>query len=116
MRVPRVDQTLGKQAGRYLQKHGLNMVHDAIVVESDRNSPMQVILMEEGEEDWSNSLNAYMLAEGLGMLQKYVTQGDADVPEQVTAWTEFQNEARDGSVGLWQHGNAEGALDGDDDY
>jgi len=28
--------------------------------------------MEQGEEDWSNSLNAYMLAEGLAILEKYV--------------------------------------------
>ena len=27
--------------------------------------------MEQGEEDWSSSLNAYMLAEGLAILPSY---------------------------------------------
>lgn len=48
------------------------MVHDAIVCESETNAPLQLILMEEGEEDWSSSLNAYMLAEGLAILPKYI--------------------------------------------
>lgn len=57
--------------------------------------------MEEGEEDWSSSLNAYMLAEGLAILQKYIKQQSDSVPEQVLAWTEFEDEARNGALGLW---------------
>ena len=74
---------MGQQAGKYVQKHGLNSVHDAIVCESEVNQPLQLILMEEGEEDWSSSLNAYMLAEGLAILPSYVKQRDArdQVPE-----------------------------------
>ena len=59
------------------------MIHDAIVAESESGQPLQLILMEEGEEDWSSSINAYMLAEGLAILQKYVKQGADSVPEQV---------------------------------
>jgi len=59
------------------------MVHDAIVAESESGKPLQLILMEEGEEDWSSSINAYMLAEGLAVLQKYVKQGADSVPEQI---------------------------------
>ena len=36
------------------------------------------------------------------------------MPEQVLAWGEFEDEARSNSSGLWQHGNAAGALDEDD--
>ncbi len=43
------------------------------MIDSDNSQPLQVILMEEGETDWSNSLNAYMLAEGIAVLEKYVT-------------------------------------------
>ena len=71
LRVPRLDNTMGQQAGKYVQKHGLNQVHDAIVCESEANQPLQLILMEQGEEDWSSSLNAYMLAEGLAILPSY---------------------------------------------
>ena len=71
------------------------MVHDAIMVESDSNHPLSVILMEEGEEDWSNSINAFMVAEGLAILEKYVSQSqDGEVPESVQSWTEFEDEAR----------------------
>lgn len=72
--------------------------------------------MEQGEEDWSNSLNAYMLAEGLAILEKYVQQSrqNSDVPEQVQAWLEFQDEARSDSLGLWKHGNAHAAIDEDE--
>ena len=115
VRTPRLAQLLGKEAGKYVQKHGLNQVHDAIMVESEGNQALSVILMEEGEEDWSNSLNAYMLSEGLAVLEKYVqNSANSDVPEQVQAWLEFQDEARQGGVGLWQYGNAHGALDDDE--
>jgi len=36
------------------------------------------------------------------------------VPEQVQAWVDFQDEARQSSTGLWQYGNAHGALDDDE--
>ncbi len=73
VRTPRLDRSMGTKAGKYLQKYGLNQVHDAIMIDSDNSQPLQVILMEEGETDWSNSLNAYMLAEGIAVLEKYVT-------------------------------------------
>jgi len=109
-----LDATLGQQAGKYLQKHGLNMVHDAVVCESETNAPLQLILMEQGEEDWSSSLNAFMLAEGLAILPKYIKQDPDSVPEQILAWQEFEDEARNAATGLWQHGNAAGALEEDD--
>lgn len=117
VRAPRLDQTLGPQAGKYIQKHGLNMIHDAVVVESESGKPLKVILMEQGEEDWASSLNAYIVAEGLAILEKYVKQSgrDSDIPEQISTWVEFEDEARSGQIGLWKHGNAAGVLD-DDDY
>ena len=71
--------------------------------------------MEEGEEDWSNSLNAYALAEGIAVLEKWVKSSPNDVPEQVSSWQEFEDEARNSSSGLWRHGDAAGVLD-DDEY
>jgi hypothetical protein len=40
--------------------------------------------MEEGEEDPSNSLNAYMLAEGLAKMNK--NNRGAELPEDIAAW------------------------------
>jgi hypothetical protein len=90
------------------------MVHDAIVASSDTGYPLSLILMEEGEEDWANSLNAFMLAEGLAVIDKSIAE--ADVPESVSTWSEFEDEARQSSKGLWVHGNAAGALDDEEDY
>ena len=35
VRTARLDRTMGPQAAKYVQKNGLNLVHDAIVVESE---------------------------------------------------------------------------------
>lgn len=68
VKAPKLSRTLGDQAGRYLQQHGLNLTHDAVVASSESGYPLQLILMEAGVEDWSNSLNAYMVNEGLAIL------------------------------------------------
>lgn len=60
------------------------MTHDAIVASSESGYPLQLILMEQGEEDWGSSLNAYMIAEGLAIIDKSIPQ--EDTPEQVLAW------------------------------
>ena len=57
-----------------------------------------------------------MLAEGIAILQKYIRQQSDSVPEQVLAWTEFEDEARNNALGLWFQGNAAGALEEEDDY
>ena len=85
------------------------------MVESEGNQALSVILMEEGEEDWSNSLNAYALAEGFAVLEKWVRQARDEIPEQVAGWTEFEDEARNSSAGLWRNGDASGVLS-DEDY
>ena len=90
-------------------------MHDAVVVGSEGGRPLSVVLMEEGEEDWSNSLNAYALAEGIAVLEKWVKSSPNEVPEQVSSWQEFEDEARNSSSGLWRHGDAAGVLD-DDEY
>lgn len=71
-------------------------------------------LLEEGEEDLSNSLNAYMIAEGYATLDKDIKT--EDVPEDVQAWSEFQDEAMEKQAGLWKFGNAVVDQDDDDDY
>ena len=72
---------MGTEATSYLEKYGLNNVHDAIVVDQSLSS-LGVILMEEGEPDWSTSLNAYMLAEGLAEIDPYVLN-DESTPDEV---------------------------------
>ena len=67
LKVPNSDNQVGPEAVAYLKKYAIDKVHDAVVVQETGFST-QLILMEEGEQDWSNSLNAYMLADGLAVL------------------------------------------------
>jgi hypothetical protein len=46
-----------------------------------------VTLVEAGEEDQSNSLNAYLVAEGLAIMDKSIKSDE--MPEDVASWEEF---------------------------
>ena len=65
----------------------MHKVHDAIVVEetSDR---LKVILVEEGQTDWSESINAFMLSEGLAILDKEALEDDK-TPQDVLDWQQY---------------------------
>ena len=80
-------------------------------MEEHRNL-LKVILVDEGETDWNESINAFMLAEGIALLDRTQTQAE-DTPEEVLAWQEYEEEARDNLLGLWQ--NEGNALVSDDD-
>lgn len=85
--MPKIDRPQGKQAEAYLRNYGLEKVHDAIV-ESETNKTLRVVLMEEGEPDWSVSINAYMIAEGLATITEDVLTSDR-TPEEVLEWSTF---------------------------
>ena len=70
-----------------MRKFGLDKVHDAIVG-SEANKILGVVLVEEGESDWSTSINAYMLAEGLAALSQEAIESER-TPEEVLEWTAF---------------------------
>ena len=111
MKVPRKEKFQGPEADKYLRKFGLNKVHDAIVVDESRNL-LSVILVEEGEPDWSTSINAFMISEGLGSLDQDAL-ADETCPEEVLEWQTFSDEAREKMIGLWANdGNA--AVSDDD--
>jgi len=60
----------------------------------------------------SESINAFMLAEGLALINQEAI-GDDKTPEDVQSWTQFEDEAREGLLGLWQ--NEGNAVVSDDD-
>lgn len=47
---------------------------------------------EEGETDWSSSLNAFILSEGLACLDKKQME---DAPDEASSFYEFEEEARE---------------------
>jgi staphylococcal nuclease domain-containing protein 1 len=69
VKVPRREAECGDKARKYLCKHALDKVQDAIIVEERRNL-LKVILVDEGETDWNESINAFMLAEGIALLDR----------------------------------------------
>lgn len=94
-----------------MRKYGLDKVHDAIIVE-EANGLLEVILVEEGEPDWSTSINAFMISEGLGSLDQEALTDDT-TPEEVLEWQSYSDEAREKMLGLWKNeGNA--AVSDDD--
>jgi hypothetical protein len=76
---------MGQEAAKYVKKYGLNTIHDACVVEQV-GQELRLVLMEDGESDWSSSLNAFVLSEGLACLDK--RQVD-DAPEDISSFYEF---------------------------
>lgn len=109
IKCPKLKQQSGMEALRYVEKYGLDIVHDAVVV-SEKNNHLRLILMEEGEKDWSSSLNAFILSEGLACINKREIEGEEDVQ----SFFEFEEEAKDKSIGLWKHGPV--ANLSDDEY
>jgi hypothetical protein len=60
---------MGPEANKYVRKHALDKVHDAVVCD-EIGSSLRVVLLEENEHDWSESINAFMLSEGLAIMDQ----------------------------------------------
>ena len=86
IRTPSVSKQCGNEAAKYVQKFGLNNTHDAIVA-YEAQGHLLVTLVEVGEEDQSNSLNAYLVSEGLAIMDKTIKSDE--LPEDVITWEEF---------------------------
>lgn len=65
----------------------MDQKHDMIVVEQE-GKYLQVVLVEVGDSDWNNSLNAYMLSEGLAVFPKSLNV-DSDLPEEAYDWVDY---------------------------
>lgn len=89
VKVPRLDRELGDKAMKYVKKHGLDKVLDAIVID-ERSDLLKVILVEEGETDWSESINAFLLAEGLAILDTEAIR-DEKTPEEIDSWQQYED-------------------------
>ena len=85
LKVPRTGKTFGKEACEYLKKYSLEKVHEAVVVQESIHST-KLILMPEQEYDFENSINAYMVSEGLATLVDDID----DAPEELQAWLDFE--------------------------
>ena len=68
--VPYKEKSLGEEAGFFLRKAAWDKKMSAYVYGQNRYGDLEVVLVEAGETDFSESVNAYMLDEGLAQIKK----------------------------------------------
>lgn len=93
-----------------MKKHALDQKQDVVISQQEKTQNgyyLGLIMMEQGEEDPCNSLNAFMIAEGLARLHSK----NEDVPEDIEGWEEFETEARENELGIWENGAPENFED-----
>ena len=66
-------------------------------------------MFEKGDKDWSNSLNAQLLYEGLASLRDLEQEG-GDIPDEVNDWYKIEEDAKEQQLKIWEYG---GAVDSD---
>lgn len=78
IRTPQAKKMMGKESIAYLKKYCLNQDQTACICDEivDGNSSaispagrlLKVVLTESGESDWSASVNAYLINEGMALI------------------------------------------------
>ena len=89
----------------------LEKISDAIVVDQYGNT-LSIVLFEKGEKDWNNSVNAILVAEGLASMQ-HLDEDDPNIPEEINDWYDYEEEAREKQLKIWEYGGAGGDSDAD---
>ena len=99
--VPYKEKALGEEAGYFLRKAAWDKRMSAFVYGQNRYGDLEVVLVEGGETDFTESVNAYMLDEGLAQIKK-----SARLPSECSEWLKFESKARDDNRNLWELGEA----------
>lgn len=60
-----------------------------------------MLFTAKGEKDWSKSVNAKLLSQGLAAMRQ---SEDEEYPEETNKWFDIEEEAREQQVGIWQFG------------
>lgn len=107
LKVPRLGGETGQQAATLVQNAALDKVTEAIVVEQSGNRVEVVLFKDKGEKDWNKSVNCQLLERGLAAM----AVGEDDCPEEAVEWFDYEAEAREEQLGLWEFG---GVNDEDD--
>jgi len=101
IRAPKIDKAYGKEAAEFLQNKALEKVSEAIIVDQWREQS-SLVLFEKGEKDWNHSINATLVYEGLASMDASAEE----VPREVEEWFNFEAEAKEEQVKIWQYGGA----------
>lgn len=102
VKAPRIDRQFGKAAAKVLQDFALDKVTDAIVV-GKQGYRTALVILEEGQSDWNKSVNALLVDKALAAL----TVDRKSAPEQILEWFEWQQEAKDEQINIWEYGGAD---------
>ncbi len=98
IKAPFLEKPCGKEAAKYLDTEILNKQMDAYI-EYQHGELLFCVFCLKGDKSWDNSINAYLLAEGLAMIDQR-----QDLPQDADSWHDFQEDAKAEGLGIWQFG------------
>lgn len=84
VKAPRIDRPYGKDAAQVLQEMALDRVTEAIVV-GKRGVRTELLIFEEGKNDWNKSINATLVDKALAC----IVIDRKQAPETISEWFEW---------------------------
>lgn len=104
LKAPKAGSDMGDAAAKIVQDLALDKSTDAIIVDSDSYKGLQVVLFPSNtEKNWNNSINAKLIQKGYAATNVQ----DDEYPEDISKWFDFEEEARENQIGIWQYGGAD---------
>lgn len=103
IKVQRGGNEVGDETIKVISDMALDKTVDAIIT-GDENEMLQVVLLPKGEQNWNKSLNCRLIEKGLAMMKKY-DEDDETLPEEINEWYDFEEEAKEQQIKIWQYGN-----------
>jgi len=88
---PKFDDECGEEAAKFMNGLVMGKQSDAQIV-GHHGKLLSIVLLPSGEEDYQQSINAQLIAEGLASLKG----GDSDAPDYVKEWNALEEEAKEG--------------------
>jgi endonuclease YncB( thermonuclease family) len=102
IKVPRIGRPFGKSAAQILQDTCMEKTSDAIIV-SQGQYKTELVLFEEGEKDWNNSLNARLVDKAYAALKVDRKQA----PQEVLEWFDWEEQAKEEQINIWEYGEVD---------
>jgi endonuclease YncB( thermonuclease family) len=100
----------GEESAKVVSDRALNQRVHAVVVSQDEWGGCSVVLLPKGEKDFSKSVNAHLIKEGYGAINR-----DEDVddwPGYLQEWIKMEEQAKEEKLRIWKHGG----ISTEDDY
>lgn len=73
---------------------------------------LSVVVFAKGETNWNNSVNGQLVFEGLARMYTNANNED-ELPEEINEWYDYEEEAKENQLKMWQYGGQAGDSDYD---